>query len=649
MADEPKKPGIFSKAAEAAYTYLDSYIQKSKSPIPQKPFEVEEDEGYYRKAAYQDQDYTIGSQGYKEKTSRLSFTLLHEMSRKNSIVSAIVSTRQNQVAAFTKPTKEHYQQGFKIALKQERQELNKIKDELRGSQSEEHDFLDNSDIDDEVKKAIKVDADNERNMLESSDDDDKAISERELERKARKILSEKTAKKVAELESFVLNCGRTEDRPFESKKWTFDGILRALIRDSLTYDQYCVEKIPDREGNLHHFLPTDASTIRFSSPELANYKKYEVDNGYSLLYPEQEIKALERNDALDLDPKKLEDNSYKFVQVIRGRIVRAFTEREMAMGIRNPQTNIYANGYSLSELETLLTQVTAHLNTENFNRSYHTQGFSAKGILHIKSPLSRRKLESLRIEWKHLVSGNRNSFQTPIISGVDEVKWIPLNQNHTDMEFQNWNNYLIKTICAGYQIDPLEIGFGMREEGGKVGGLAGDNSKVKLEFSKDKGLVPLLRNIEDFINKYIIAEIAPEYELRFVGIEEENLAEAVERQLKEVKFKKTVNEIREEANLLPIDGMDEIILDPNFLEAYSLFNPHGQKMAKEAAADQNKQQMLHEGQLASPKDTSKLEGKNSDDTDAFSTDVPDGGIDDMAKSLKKAQIVTIEHYTIKGD
>lgn len=588
---ENKRENIFQKALRAGEAWFDSQIRKAQEDVVIK---VDEDEGdyFYRKSVSKDVSYYVGSQGYQDKPYRLTFEHLKQMSLKDSIVSAIIQTRQNQIASYSKPVTTQFEKGFRIKFRDEEEEIRKIVEQLRkegeenlkkskkrkvleqlkkAENPEEEDQLDTEEMElpeDETQE------NSQEGSKDSQDDlnEDGELSEWELQRKARRMLEEKTSAKRKEIRDFIVNCGKTKDRPFESEKWTFESILRALVRDSLTYDQLACEIIPDKANRPHHFVPVDGSTIRFASPELSKYRDHVVHSGYDILYPEKELEALQERDALELDQNLLQENKYKFVQVVRGKIERAFTADELKVGFRNPTTDIYNNGYPVAELELLVNLIASHLNTEFYNQAYFSQGFSAKGILHIKAPLNRRKLEMIRQQWQHMVKGARNSFQTPIFAGIDDVKWIPLTQNHSDIEFQGWLHYLIKMICAIYQIDPQEIGIGLREEGGKGGLAGGDNTEEKLQQSKDKGLYPFLRFLENYFTKAIIAKIDPDYCLEFVGLKEESHKEAIARQEKEAKFKKTVNEIRAEDGLPPLPGMDDVILGPEAIQWYTQFS-----------------------------------------------------------------------------
>lgn len=708
MAEE-KKQSLLSKVLEAGSVQLDSIIAKARQPSNFVSADPDE-EVFYGKSVYKDISISLGTQGFQEKAARLSYYYLKQMALRNSIVSAVIQTRQNQVASFSKPVQNKHERGFRIVLKNEKRALEELREEMFGGVDEENDedaldqlkqgepqlddteavedanqdLQDPEDMEKAVKKVPETDDPDSSNptkvapageddqmgdddMDDRSEDNQNAIEDHELDesdmdaldadgnpvpgqegqdgspeqeqenereqlRKAKEELHKRISPKVEAISDFVQNCGYTKNRPFETKKWTFDAWLRASVRDTTTYDQYASELVPDNTGNLHHFFPMDASTVRYSTPEIKNYKNMEIgQSGYDILYPEKELEAMENSDALELDESKLQNDEYKWVQVLNGRIVRGYTQNELAVGMRNPTTDIYANGYSIAELEILLRIVSSHLFTENYNMSYFTQGFSAKGILHIKADLPRRKLESARVMWQHMIKGNRNSFQTPIMASSGDIEWIPLTQNHSDIEFSLWMQYLIRVICAIYQIDPSEIGFGMKDLGdGGGGGLSGDNTDAKINQSKDRGLIPLLRHVENYINTNIIDRLDPEFKLEFVGVSDESKQEVLERQEKEVKFKKSVNEIREEDGLPPIPGADSLILDPIFYQWWTTFSEEGKAYQEELRQ--------HQAEL-----TTQAFGDNSDKT--FGDDEGEDGEGEEKDGEEKPQGPSLAEIT----
>jgi len=377
MSDDNKndKPSIFKKVSQLANSTLDGYILKAKNQIIMNDVKKEEEEVFHSKFLNTDPHHVSHSQGYKEKTRILSNEYLRQMSMKNDIVASIIITRQNQVSKFSRKANSDHSEGWKLKIKNREEELDAIKMELI--------------------------------------EEDPELKGLELKRKAKKLLHEKFKDSRVKAESYIENCGLLENRSFETKKWKFDSVLRAWVRDSLVYDFYASEVVPSNDGTPHHFYPVDASTIRFATPHLNQHSNLHATNYYmDILHPEKEQEEIQEQGVLDLDSELLELNAYKFVQVFRGVIERAFTNDELKVGIRNRTTDIHYNGYGISELELAMNLITNHLNAENYNQAYFTQGFSSKGILHIKANIPRRKLETVKQQWHHMLRGSRNSFRT---------------------------------------------------------------------------------------------------------------------------------------------------------------------------------------------------------------------------------------------
>jgi hypothetical protein len=298
--------------------------------------------------------------------------------------------------------------------------------------------------------------------------------------------------------------------------------------------------------------------------------------------------------------------------------------------------------------------VSGHLNAEYYNQAYFTQGFSAKGILHIKAALNRRKVESVRTQWHHMLKGAKNSFQTPIFAGVEDVNWIPLTQNHNDIGFEGWMRYLITMIGAIYQIDPAEMGIHFKAEG--HGGSMGskDGTQDKIDNSKDRGLYPLLTHIQRYVNEEIIKPFDARFIIEFTGVNGENALQTLNRQKEESKFKKTVNEIRAEDGLPPLPGMDDVILGPEFMTWYQAFSPKAlekQKTDAKTQKDTLKMTQDHQAKLAETAN----KGKDGQPEDAVppEQDLYGEGAMNMnnkpfvQKSMKKAKEISIEVYKIE--
>lgn len=653
-----KKPSIFKKIADTTEALLDAQIYKAKTSMVMN--QVPEDDFLWSKAITEDPSYAIHANGWKDKPSRLQDGHLKQMSYRNTVTAAVIQTRQNQVSAHSKLVKSEQETGWMLKLRDEDKLLEEYRETIRQEWEAEKKAKEEEEAaklqaqDDQMMETAEA---GEQTQIEKSlgdeakTEDEERLEDQEfdwnLEREAKRRLYEDFKEEIRIAQDYILKCGRTNGRPFETLKWDFDATLRAWVRDSLTYDRYGTEVVPDRAGRPHHWFPIDGGTIKFASNQLKNYKAI-AENFINLdiLYPEKKAEAIEKQKMLDLDDQLLEKDMYKYVQVVRGKIERAYTADEMKVGIRNANTDIYNNGYGISELELAVSLVTGHLNAEFYNQAYFTQGFSAKGILHIKSQINRRKMETVRQQWQHMLKGARNSFQTPIFAGVDDVSWIPLTQRHEDIGFEGWMRYLIKMICAIYQIDPHEIGIGFKDEGSGGSLSTGDSTKEKMKASKDKGLYPLLRHIEAYINENILRPHDDRFVLCFTGVTGEDKAQTLNRQKEESKFKKTVNEIRAEDGLPPIPGMDNVILGPEAIQWYMKFSKEAKQMQKEMM-----EQQVGQNQFTGAGDGGMDEESiYNDDTLDSNMISPEPAEDDtsMEKSMKKkVRQVKVDVYRIE--
>jgi Phage portal protein len=668
---------LFQKVLEAGNAYLDTQIFKAKTTILNS--NIEED-FYFGKAIIEDPSYSLHSQGWTDKPYRITNAHLKQMAYQDVAIAAVIQTRQNQVASHATLVKSKQEKGFMIRLKDEDALLEKIKEELKAEmdaetiingeqnpadqaeaqaapaeQPEPQDVqkadpssVTNASVGDMEDDSSLEGTDDENPEDNNKSDDEVELSNFELDRKAREKLNKQFENAKKAVEDYLLNCGKTDNRPFDTIKWNFEAALRSWTRDTLTYDLYATEKVPDRAGRPHHWFPVDGGTIKKASRELRKYKDM-AENFFNIdiLYPEQTDQMKERQKVIKLDPALLEKDAYKWVQVIRGKVERGYTIDELGVGIRNVNTDIYNNGYGISELELLVQMVTGHINAEYYNQAYFTQGFSAKGILHIKAALNRRKIESVRTQWHHMLKGARNSFQTPIFAGVEDVNWIPLTQNHNDIGFEGWMRYLVTMIGAIYQIDPAEMGIHFKSEGG--GGSMGskDATKEKIDNSKDRGLYPLLTHLQRYINEEIIKPFDSRFIVEFTGTSGEDSIQTLNRQKEEAKFKKTLNEIRAEDGLQPLPGGDDLILGQEYMAWYKDFSPKAlakQKQDQEHQQKQMKSQMdaqmkMHqagkeeEKPQTEPQDAIYGEGALHMNNQPF-----------VQKSLKKSKPLQIEIY-----
>lgn len=346
---------------------------------------------------------------------------------------------------------------------------------------------------------------------------------------------------IMEISEFIENCGSVETRLKDPQRDTFGTFLRKITRDSLTFDQLCFEIVKDpNTGKPSAFYAVDSGTIRLS------------------------------------DPKTRIEKGIYYVQFIDGNLYTAYGYDEMAFAVRNPTTDIKANGYGISEIEMALNYISAQIYGEEYNKKFFTQGSTPKGIINIKGGnVPREELDAFRRAWHAQITGVANAWKTPILASESGVDWINLGQTNRDMEFGRWLEYLVNITCGVYQIDPVEINFANKGGVSGQGRPMNDSSAIeKIKFSKDKGLVPLLRFIEQTINRYIVMPLTDgKFEFAFQGYTDLIEEQKIRLEKQEVEYLKTVNEIRSQYGYKELPEGD-IILNPVYAQA---------KMAADAA------------------------------------------------------------------
>lgn len=323
----------------------------------------------------------------------------------------------------------------------------------------------------------------------------------------------------------------------------FDTFIRKIVDDSLIYDQMTFECIRNRRGQIESFMATDASTFRIAD----SFFDKDYDNAFFARNGASVWQ--DRNDF----GKKIHGYYPSFVQVYQNTKVNEFYPWELCFGVRNPSTSIYANGYGVSELEELINVVTSMLWGDEYNRRFFSQGSAPKGLLRIKGSNNEAALQQFKQQWQSMITGVMQAWKTPVVEA--DVDWIDLQKNNRDMEYTSWMEYLIKLSCAIYSIDPTEIGWDI-SRGSSGGGLFEGSQEQRLKHSKDKGLYPLLKFIQRKINKYIIEQINPDFELIFVGLNGLSIDEELKMDIDKVNSFMTVNEAREKHELKPLEGGD---------------------------------------------------------------------------------------------
>ena len=322
--------------------------------------------------------------------------------------------------------------------------------------------------------------------------------------------SDAERQEIENLQSFIYNCGRLENTP-DDDKMLFGEFIKLIIRDALTFGHVAIEKVKTRGGALHRFRPLPAENLYLINK---NMSKEMIADTIRQAKPYSEPKS-------DNDPiggyvvNEPQLDFYKYVQMSGdNRPLAIFGDEDMIFRLFNPQNFADSNGYAYSPLELSIINITNHMNTEQYNSNFFTHGQAAKGVLHLKGTVTQSQLTAFRRQFYNLINGSQNAWRTPIIAGLDDVQWVPMAGGSKEMEYLNYNMHLMRAICTQFQIDPVELGLDLLVTGGKAF-ASKDGNQAKVEFSRERGLYPLLMYVEDIMNRDVISAIDPEYSKKY--------------------------------------------------------------------------------------------------------------------------------------
>lgn len=300
---------------------------------------------------------------------------------------------------------------------------------------------------------------------------------------------------------------------------SFRAFIEKVVEDILVLDAGVVEKVPNLRGEIAELWPVDGAKIKVSAI-------WDGDPGEPryFWYPTGALK-----------PEKWWLNG------------------EMMYMMSNPRSYSVVG---LSNLETLHNAIEAELSGDEFNRRQVTAA-APDGMLDLGENVRPEQVEQFKSYWLSEVAGKG---AMAFLGGTKNPKFHPFRQSNRDMQFLEWQTYLVRKIAAVFQIAPQDLGINFD--------VNRSTSEVMQENTEDRGLRPLLALIQDYITREVVWD-------RGFGGPDNNLAFRFTRlNLKETTSKaqinklalagipwKTVNEARKEDGREPLgDDYDKLIM-----------------------------------------------------------------------------------------
>lgn len=291
--------------------------------------------------------------------------------------------------------------------------------------------------------------------------------------------------------------------------------LDRFIEDIMVLDAVSLEKQPNRGGGLYNIIPIDAATIRLR-----------VDESGAMPEPPETA----------------------FVQVIRGQITAEFTADEMIYELMNPRND---TPYGLAPLESLMIIVNSSLKAGMYNLAYLTDGNIPEGFFTMPETWQPQQIKDFQEYFDALMAGDET--MTRRLKFMPQGDYSPTKKPE-DMAFSEFNDWLMKITCALFEINPIDIGFSPKT------GLGGKGfSEQQNQGSHDKGLLPMAQFIEEVFTTIIHEDFGYDFlKFNFPTLQQKD--ERATAEVNEILIRsgqRTVNELRTDDGLDPIDGLDK--------------------------------------------------------------------------------------------
>lgn len=267
---------------------------------------------------------------------------------------------------------------------------------------------------------------------------------------------------------------------------SFRSFIEPVVEDILVLDAGVIEKVRIPSGPIIELWPVDGATIKVNAlwdgdPDEARY----------FWYPDWQERARFHND-------------------------------ELVYMMANPATYRVVG---LSPLETLKMTIDAELVGSDYNRRQVSEA-APDGILNIGEGARPEDVDRFKSYWASEIAGKG---ALAIIGGTKSPSFIPFRGTNRDMQFQEWQNYLVRKIAAVFGVSPQDLGLTFD--------INRATAEVQAEISEDRGLRPLMALIQEYLTREIVWDEA-------MGGRDANLAfRFTALNLKESKAKADINKV----------------------------------------------------------------------------------------------------------
>ena len=293
------------------------------------------------------------------------------------------------------------------------------------------------------------------------------------------------------------------------------------------------------------------------------------------------------SEAFERQLTEWKDGKYAWVQTIDNNQRQAFRPQDIIVHDVYPITDVEFNGYPLTPLDTIISQITTHINIAQHNKLYFQSGRAARGMLIIKSDsVDTQVVENVKLQFNASINGVQNAWRMPVFGcgAQEDIVWQPLDSSGSrDAEFQILADANARAILAAFQMSPDEIpGYSHLSRATNSQAMSESNNEFKLEAARDVGLRPLLLTIQDMLNSRMLplidADLAKHATVVLSGLDAESASPEIERLSAEMNIHATYNYLLEtvDKKSVPKEMGGDFPAEPSFQKVLDTYLTVGQ-------------------------------------------------------------------------
>lgn len=220
--------------------------------------------------------------------------------------------------------------------------------------------------------------------------------------------------------------------------------------------------------------------------------------------------------------------------------------REEVVYIRKPSPQNYLKGYSVYFATAL--EIDADMAAAVWNRYVLENSAEPKVVLWTEQSLTDEQYENIRESWNARYQGPYNAGKTAILEGG--LKPERISQNAQELDFVNSRKNSKEAILTQLGIPPSLVDPTANRA----------NAETAKEWYNSETIEPIIRLITDQLNEFFVVRFDEGLWLSFENPVPENMeARRLENQVA-VNVWKTINEVRSDYNLEPLEGGDVLYM-----------------------------------------------------------------------------------------